>query len=97
MAVISLLHVVRLYRDKTKRSIEKAQEFIKWMYDSLWVSESMLTYIIMWFTEQDNINPPKHPNSEDLEKIISVGDSIWGSKPINIYWGISILPVVNAL
>lgn len=70
MAVASLLHAVRLYRDQTKRPVEKVQEFVQWMYDYLLVSEYLLTYIIMLFTGQDNIKAPKHANSEDLEKIV---------------------------
>ena len=69
MAVASLLHAVRLYRDQTKQPLEKVQEFIQWMYDNLPVSEYLLTYIIMLFTGQEHIKAPKHANSNSFEKI----------------------------
>ena len=71
MAVASLLHAVRLYRDQTKRPVEKVQKFVQWMYDYLLVSEYLLTYIIMLFTGQEYIKAPKHANSNDLEKIVA--------------------------
>lgn len=71
MAVASLLHVVRLYRDQIKKPIEKVQEFVQWMYDNLLVSEYLLTYIVMLFTGQEYIKAPKNANSDDLEKIVS--------------------------
>lgn len=71
MAVASLLHAVWLYRDQTKRPIEKVREFIQWMYDYLLVSEHLLVYVIMLFTGQDNIKAPKHANSNDLGKIVA--------------------------
>lgn len=71
MAVVSLLHAVWLYRDQTKRPIEKVREFIQWMYDYLLVSEYLLVYVIMLFTGQDNIKAPKHANSNDLGKIVA--------------------------
>lgn len=71
MAVASLLHAVRLYRDQTKRPVEKVQEFVQWMYDYLLVSEYLLTYIVMLFTGQEYIKAPKNANSNDLEKIVA--------------------------
>ena len=71
MAVASLLHAVWLYRDQTKRPIEKVREFIQWMYDYLLVSEYLLVYVIMLFTGQNNIKAPKHANSNDLGKIVA--------------------------
>lgn len=71
MAVASLLHAIRLYRDQTKRPVEKVREFIQWMYDYLLVSEYLLVYVIMLFTGQDNIKAPKHANSNDLGKIVA--------------------------
>ena len=71
MAVASLLHAVWLYRDQTKRPIEKVREFIQWMYDYLLVSEYLLVYVIMLLTGQDNIKAPKHANSNDLGKIVA--------------------------
>lgn len=71
MAVASLLHAVWLYRDQTKRPIEKVHKFIQWMYDYLLVSKYLLVYVIMLFTGQDNIKAPKHANSNDLGKIVA--------------------------
>lgn len=71
MAVASLLHAIRLYRDQTKRPVEKVREFIQWMYDYLLVSEYLLVYVIMLFTGQDNIKAPRHANSNDLGKIVA--------------------------
>lgn len=71
MAVASLLHAVQLYRDRTKRPVEKVQKFVQWMYDYLLVSEYLLTYIIMLFTGQEYIKSPKNANSDDLEKIVA--------------------------
>ena len=71
MAVASLLHAVWLYRDQTKRPIEKVRELIQWMSDYVLVSEYLLVYVIMLLTGQDNIKAPKHANSNDLGKIVA--------------------------
>ncbi len=71
MAVASLLHAVRLYRDKTMKPVEKMQEFLWWMYDNLLISEYLLVYVTMLFTEQDYIKAPKNANSNNIEKIVA--------------------------
>lgn len=71
MAVASLLHAVRLFRDTTMSPADKVREFFQWTYDHLLVGEYLLVYVAMLFTGQENIKAPKHANSDDLEKIIS--------------------------
>lgn len=71
MAFASLLHAVWLYRDRSKKPVEKVQEFVQWMYDYLLVSEYLLVYVIMLFTGQNNIKAPKYANSDDLERIVA--------------------------
>lgn len=71
MAVASLLHAVRLYRNTTMSPADKIQEFLQWTYDNLLFSEYLLVYITMLFTGQENIKAPKHANSDDLEKIVT--------------------------
>lgn len=71
MAVASLLHAVRLYRNTTMSPADKVREFFQWTYDHLLVGEYLLVYVAMLFTGQENIKAPKHANSDDLEKIIS--------------------------
>lgn len=71
MAVASLLHAVRLYRNTALSPVEKVQCFFKWMCDCLLVSEYLFVYAIMLFTGQDGIKAPKHANSDDIEKIVA--------------------------
>lgn len=71
MAVASLLHVVRLYRDKTMTPVEKIREFFQWTCDHLLIGEYLLVYVAMLFTGQEGIKAPKHANSNDLEKIVA--------------------------
>ena len=71
MAVASLLHLVRLYRNTTVKPVDKVREFFQWVYDHLLVSEYLLVYAAMLFTGQENIKAPKHANSSDLEKIVA--------------------------
>lgn len=71
MAVASLLHAVRLYRDTTMKPVDKVQEFFQWTYDHLLVGEYLLVYVTMLFTGQDGIKAPKNANSNDLKRIVA--------------------------
>lgn len=71
MAVASLLHAVRLYRNETMKPADKVLDFFKWMCDHLLISEYLLVYAIMLFTEQENIKAPKHAKNNDMTKIIA--------------------------
>lgn len=71
MAVASLLHAVRLYRNHTTKPVDKVLEFYKWMCKHLLISEYLLVYVTMLFTEQANIKAPKHANSNDIYRIIA--------------------------
>ena len=46
-------------------------EFYKWMCKHLLISEYLLVYVTMLFTEQANIKAPKHANSNDIHRIIA--------------------------
>ena len=39
--------------------------------DHLLISEYLLVYIVMLFTNQENIKAPKHANTNDIEKIVA--------------------------
>lgn len=71
MAVASLLHAVRLYRNQSMKPVDKVQDFFKWMCDHLLVSEYLLVYVIMLFTGQDGIKAPRHANTNDTKKIVA--------------------------
>ena len=71
MALASLLHAVWLYRTPNLKAVDKVRAFFRWMCDYLLISEYLLVYIVMLFTEQDRIKAPKHAKSDSLEKIIS--------------------------
>ena len=71
MAVASLLHVVRLCRNKTQNAVEKFKDFFNWMCDNLLVSEYLLVYAAMLFTGQENIRAPKNSNSTDMDKVVA--------------------------
>ena len=71
MALASLLHIVQLYKDRTMTSADKVMAFFGWMCDNLLISEYLLVYAAMLFTEQENIKPPKHANATDIHKIIA--------------------------
>lgn len=71
MAVASLLHIVRLCRNKTQNAAEKLKDFFNWMCDNLLVSEYLLVYAAMLFTGQENIRAPRNSNSGDMDKVIA--------------------------
>lgn len=71
MAVASLLHMVRLYRDNTIKTVDKVQDFFGWMCDNLLVSEYLLVYAVLLFTDQENIKAPKYANSTSFDKIVA--------------------------
>ena len=83
MAVASLLQVVQLYRNIDMKPFEKVKSFFEWMYDNLLISEYLLVYATLLFTEQENIRAPKNANSDDIEKIIAGCE--------NLAWDISYL------
>lgn len=71
MAVAALLHAVQIYRNKSMKPIDKVQTFYQWMCDKLLVSEYLMVYVTMLFTEQEGIKAPKNANSDNLDKIIA--------------------------
>lgn len=71
MAVVSLLHAVRLYRNREMKPTDKVRKFFEWTYDNVLVGEYLLVYVAMLFTGQENIKAPKNANSNDIDKIIA--------------------------
>jgi len=71
MAVASLLHLVWLYRNNDAAPLEKIRDFYLWLYDNLLISEYLLVYAAMLFTNQSKIKAPKRANSNSLKAIIS--------------------------
>ncbi|MBQ4572334.1 MAG: hypothetical protein IJA80_03545 [Clostridia bacterium] len=71
MALSSLLHIVKLYRDKSITPADKLLDFFQWMYDNLLICEYLLVYAAMLFTEQDGIRAPKNACSNNIDKIVS--------------------------
>ena len=71
MAVASLLHLVWLYRNNDATPLKKIRDFYLWLYDNLLISEYLLVYAAMLFTNQSKIKAPKHANSNSLKAIIS--------------------------
>ena len=71
MAVASLLHMVQLYKDRTMKAVDKVQEFFGWMCDQLLISEYLLVYAAMLFTEQKHIRLPAHANTTDIDRIVA--------------------------
>lgn len=69
MALVSLLRMVQLYRNKSLQPMEKFIEFFKWTCDNLLISEYMLVYAILLFTDQENIKAPKNANSNSFDRI----------------------------
>lgn len=69
MALVSLLRMIQLYRNKSLKPVEKFIEFFKWTCENLLISEYMLVYAILLFTEQENIKAPKNANSNSFDKI----------------------------
>lgn len=71
MAIASLLHIVKLYRNKNLKSLDKMIDLFQWMYDNILVSEYILIYAAMLFTSQEYIRAPKNANSNDIEKVVA--------------------------
>ena len=71
MAVASLLHMVWLYRNNVFTPLEKIRNFYLWLYDNLLISEYLLVYAAMLFTNQSNIKAPKHAMSNSIKAIVA--------------------------
>ena len=71
MAVASLLHIVKLYKNKNLKPLDKMIDLFQWMYDNILVSEYILIYAAMLFTSQEYIRAPKNANSNDIEKVVA--------------------------
>lgn len=71
MAVASLLHLVWLYRNNDATPLDKIRNFYFWLYDNLLISEYLLVYAAMLFTNQSKIKAPKRANSNSLKAIVS--------------------------
>ena len=71
MALASLLHIVRLFRNKALNTVEKLKDFFNWMCDNILVSEYLLVYAAMLFSGQENIKAPKNSNSSDIDKVVA--------------------------
>lgn len=71
MTVASMVHMVKLYRNHVMQPVEKIMDFIQWTYDNLLVSQYVLTYVILLFTNQKNIKIPKCANSMNIGRIMS--------------------------
>ena len=71
MAVASLLHMVWLYRNNDATPFEKIRDFYLWLYDNLLISEYLLVYAAMLFTNQPKIKAPKHAMSNSIKAIVA--------------------------
>lgn len=71
MAVASLLHLVWLYRNNDTTPFEKIRDFYLWLYDNLLISEYLLVYAAMLFTNQPKIKAPKHAMSNSIKEIVA--------------------------
>lgn len=71
MAVASLLHMVWLYRNNDATPFEKIRDFYLWLYDNILISEYLLVYAAMLFTNQPKIKAPKHAMSNSIKAIVA--------------------------
>lgn len=70
MAKASLLHIVKLYRNKNITPVNKMIDFLNWTFDNILLCQYLIVYAAMLFTNQESIKPPKNVNSDDITKII---------------------------
>ena len=71
MMVASMIHLVKLYRKRDMKPVDKIIDFLCWTYDNLLLSQYALAYAILLFTNQDNIKAPKGANTNDIARIVS--------------------------
>lgn len=71
MMVASMLHLVKLYRKRDMKPVDKIIDFLGWTYDNLLLSQYALVYAALLFTGQDNIKAPKGANTNDIDRIVS--------------------------
>lgn len=69
MCYASILHITQLYRNNSYSSVEKLKLFWDWNFDKLLISQYINTYVVLLFSNQENIKAPKNSNSKDFEKI----------------------------
>lgn len=69
MCYASILHITHLYKNNNYSSVEKIKKFWDWNFDKLLISQYINTYVILLFSNQENIKAPKNSNSKDFEKI----------------------------
>lgn len=70
MALVYTVQIVLLYRDNSLTGNEKLLKLFEWVYDNVFVSEDILTYAVLLFTNQSDIKAPKNANSNQYDKVI---------------------------
>lgn len=70
MHLAAMIHIVFLFRKVNLSPYEKMMSFLKWYYEKLIISESVIIYATMLFTNQKGIKLPKNSNCNDLDRII---------------------------
>jgi hypothetical protein len=69
MNMACMLYVIYLWRRKDLSQEDKIMEFLKWNFDYLLISQYINVYIVLLFSHQEGIRPPKNSDSLDMEKI----------------------------
>lgn len=69
MCYASVLHIAQLYRNNDYSPVEKIKLFWDWNFDKLLISQYIDTYVVLLFSNQENIKAPKNSNSKDFERI----------------------------
>lgn len=70
MAVAAMIHLVIVSKKRCK-PIDKAMEYIEWLYKNTVVSELVFKYSLLVFTGEKNIQLPHHANSKNIDKVIN--------------------------
>ena len=69
MNYATVLHIAYLYRKTDLSPIEKLLAFFEWNFKYLLIGQYINTYVVMLFTNQMGIKPPKNINSNNIEEI----------------------------
>lgn len=78
LSAASMMRLVQIYRNHEMRPADRFMSFLEWIYDNVRISEYVLVYALLLFSNQEGIKAPKWANSNDVEKIVrGCGNQAW--------------------
>lgn len=70
LSYASMVHLAILYRSRSTRC-EKMEKFLEWSYDNVIISNYVIVYSILLFSNQSHVSAPKNVMSKSIDKILA--------------------------